>query len=185
MWSKNLVFCVKLGLNFFHKTNPSIFLTTCLEYLWKIRCWIIVLTTSTQYLKTNSFATFPMHTNEKSLEKALGLRIFEKEKWKHEQENILGWNFNRNSWIYCFKLLSKIYLINFARYTILQDSENKHVDIVIVYRYKVRSGLYYYILIHFWFSISIHSVRTDLRHATSPNIFHLSFTLLLYTIFYC
>ena len=63
--------------------------TTVLYHLWKIRCWI-ARTTSTQYLKTNRFATFPMHTNERFF--ILGKRILE---GKLKARSVLLWNFNQ------------------------------------------------------------------------------------------
>ena len=63
--------------------------TTVLYHLWKIRCWI-ARATSTQYLKTNRFATFPMHTNERFF--ILGKRILE---GKLKARSVLLWNFNQ------------------------------------------------------------------------------------------
>ena len=63
--------------------------TTVLYHLWKIRCWI-ARATSTQYLKTNRFATFPMHTNERFF--IPGKRILE---GKLKARSVLLWNFNQ------------------------------------------------------------------------------------------
>ena len=151
--------------------------TTVLYHLWKIRCWI-ARATSTQYLKTNRFATFPMHTNERFF--IPGKRILE---GKLKARSVLLWNFNQVTEYTHFVVIGNTN--KFITYYILLF-RNFWVSRLCIFK-TIHQVLFNIVWAHFHailYFLFFHSVRPCSSHATTQNIFHLSFMPLLYT-FYC
>ena len=157
--------------------------TTVLYHLWKIRCWI-ARATSTQYLKTNRFATFPMHTNESFF--ILGKRILE---GKLKARSVLLWNFNQVTEYTLLVVIGNInkFLIYYIKLLLDSCVSLKNIILCRFCIFKTIHQLPFNIVwthLHSLFFIFFHSARPCSTHATTQNIFHLSFMPLLYT-FYC
>ena len=142
--------------------------TLFVEHPWKIRSWI-QLTASTQYLKTNSFATFPMHTNEKFQDPFEG---------KLKTRNNLLWNFISNYWIHQTWVLMFINI--FVQNNKLPCANTRKIIAKDIFKFSL--NYYYSMEMPFWIIF-----RQNWLEACN-NGKHFSFILYvveLCTIFYC